>query len=310
MKALPVEKLPEGDWVYEVKHDGYRALAFKDGKDVRLISRNNKPLNYPQLLDSLKLLAVEHVILDGEIVAPDEKGRSSFQLLQDYKRSEQRVPLVYYVFDLLFVDGKDLRKEPLSARRKLLADALKKAPPNIRLSEGLQGSKEDLLRVAQQFGLEGLVAKKRNSVYESGRRSGAWVKFKITKSQEFVIGGYTLPEASRSYFGSLLVGYRSPDGLMFAGRVGTGFSEKLLANLYGKLQKLKQLDCPFVNLPEKSKGRRGLGITPAMMQRCQWVKPALVAQVKFTEWTHDNQLRQPVFLGLRTDKKANDVVRE
>ena len=129
--------------------------AFKDGKDVRLISRNNKPLTYPQVLDSLKLLAVEHVVLDGEIVALDEKGRSSFQLLQDYKSSEQRVPLVNYVFDLQFVDGKDLRKEPLSTRRKLLVDILKKSPPNIRVSEGLKGFKEDLLRVAQEFGLEG-----------------------------------------------------------------------------------------------------------------------------------------------------------
>src|SRR5262245_55611028 len=124
MQALPVAKLPDGDWLYEVKLDGYRALAFKDGKDVRLMSRNNKPLNYPQLVDSLKHLAVEHVILDGEIVALDEKGRSSFQVLQDYKSSEQRVPLVYYVFDLLFVDGKDLRKESLSTRRKFLTDIL------------------------------------------------------------------------------------------------------------------------------------------------------------------------------------------
>ena len=119
-----------------------------------------------------------------------------------------------------------------------------------------------------------------------------------------------MPEGSRSYFGSLLVGYRSPDGLMFAGRVGAGFSEKLLANLYTKFQRLRVSSCPFVNLPEKSKGRWGLGITPAMMQRCQWIKPVLIAQVKFTEWTHDNQLRQPVFLGLRTDKEAKHVVRE
>jgi bifunctional non-homologous end joining protein LigD len=146
MKALAVEKLPEGDWLYEVKLDGYRALGFKNGKEVRLVSRNQKPFNYPQLLDSLKLLPTEHVTLDGEIVALDEKGRSSFQLLQVFKSSEQRVPLVYYAFDLLFLEGKDLRKEPLSARRKLLAEVLKKAPENIRLSEGLQGSKEDLLR--------------------------------------------------------------------------------------------------------------------------------------------------------------------
>jgi bifunctional non-homologous end joining protein LigD len=310
MQALAVEKLPEGDWLYEVKLDGYRALAFKNGKEGRLISRNNKSLNYPQLTDSLKLLPADHVILDGEIVALDEKGRSSFQLLQVYKSSEQRVPLVYYVFDVLFLEGKDLRNQPLSARRKLLATVLKKAPENIRLSKELQGAKDELLRVAQEFGLEGLVAKRLGSLYESGRRTGAWVKVKLTLSQEFVIGGYTLPEGGRKYFGSLLVGYNSPDGLRFAGRVGTGFSEKVLASVDAQLQKLKRSTCPFINLPEKSKGRWGLGITPAVMKRCHWVKPVLVAQVKFTEWTYDDQLRQPVFLGLRTDKEATEVVRE
>jgi len=215
MKALPVENLPEGDWLYEIKFDGYRALAFKDGKDVRLISRNKKAFDYSQLLDAIKKLPAERVILDGETAALDEKGRSSFQLLQIFKKSGG-VPLVYYVFDLLFLEGKDLRREPLSARRKLLGNLLKKPPENIRLSDELRGSKDDLLRVAQEFGLEGLVAKRRNSIYESGQRSGAWVKFKITKSQEFVIRGYTLPEGSRKYFGSLLVGYHSPDGFMFA----------------------------------------------------------------------------------------------
>jgi bifunctional non-homologous end joining protein LigD len=174
----------------------------------------------------------------------------------------------------------------------------------------LQGAKEDLLRVAQEFGLEGLVAKRLNSLYESGRRSGAWVKVKLTKSQEFVIGGYTLPDGNRKYFGSLLVGSHGPDGLVFAGRVGTGFSDKVLANLYATFQKLKVPTCPFVNLPEKSRGRWGLGITPAVMKRCHWLKPVLVAQVKFTEWTLDDQLRQPVFLGLRSDKQPTEVVRE
>jgi bifunctional non-homologous end joining protein LigD len=309
MKALPAEKLPEGDFIYEVKLDGYRALAFKDGKAVRLISRNNKPFNYPQLIDALKGLRSKQVVLDGEIAALDEKGRSSFQLLQLFKSSGD-VPLVYYVFDLLFLDGKDLRGQPLSARRKLLTQLLKKPPENIRLSDELRGASDELLRVAQEFGLEGLVAKKPNSVYESGRRSGAWVKVKLTLSQEFVIGGYTMPEGNRKYFGSLLVGYNSREGLRFAGRVGTGFSEKLLASIDAQMQKLKRPTCPFINLPEKTKGRWGLGITPAVMKRCHWVEPVLVAQVKFTEWTHDGQLRQPVFLGLRTDKEAKDVVRE
>ena len=309
MKALPVQELPKGDWLYEIKFDGYRALAFKDGKDGCLVSRNKNEFNYPQLLDNLKSLPVNRVILDGEIAALDEKGRSSFQLLQIFKSSEG-VPLVYYAFDLLFLEGKDLRKEPLSGRRKLLANLLKKAPENVRLSDELRGSKDEVLQVAQQFGLEGLVAKKPDSLYESGRRSGAWVKFKLTKSQEFVIGGYTLPEGGRKYFGSLLVGYYGSNGLLFAGRVGTGFSEKVLANLYSKFQKLKAPSCPFVNLPEKTKGRWGLGITPAVMKRCRWVKPVMVAQVKFTEWTNDGQLRQPVFLGLRTDKQPTKVVRE
>jgi len=309
MKALPVENLPEGDWLYEIKFDGYRALAFKDGKDVRLISRNKKAFDYSQLLDAIKKLPAERVILDGETAALDEKGRSSFQLLQIFKKSGG-VPLVYYVFDLLFLEGKDLRREPLSARRKLLGNLLKKPPENIRLSDELRGSKDDLLRVAQEFGLEGLVAKRRNSIYESGQRSGGWVKFKIIESQEFVIGGCTLPEGSRKNFGSLLVGYHSPDGFMFAGRVGSGFSEKLLASIDAQLQRLRRSTCSFINLPEKSRGGWGLGITPAVIKRCQWVKPVLVAQVKFTEWTHDDQLRQPVFLGLRTDKEAKEVVRE
>src|SRR5215472_199051 len=144
MKALPVEKLPEGDWLYEIKHDGYRALAFKNGEDVRLVSRNNKPLNYPQLVSSLKTLPAQHLILDGEIAALDEKGRSSFQLLQLFKRSGD-VPLVYYVFDLLSLEGKDLRSQPLTVRRKALTNLLKDAPDNIRLSDKLRGTREDLI---------------------------------------------------------------------------------------------------------------------------------------------------------------------
>jgi bifunctional non-homologous end joining protein LigD len=197
----------------------------KDGKEVRLVSRNKKAFDYPQLLDALRKLLAERVILDGEIAALDEKGRSSFQLLQLFKRSGD-VPLVYYVFDLLFLEGKDMRNQSLTARRQLLAQVLKNPPENIRLSDELRGSKDELVRVAKEFGLEGLVAKRKTSVYESGRRSRAWVKFKITRAQEFVIGGYTLPEGVRSHFSSLLVGYHCPDGLKFAGRVWTGFSEK------------------------------------------------------------------------------------
>jgi bifunctional non-homologous end joining protein LigD len=207
MKALSVRDLPSGDWVYEMKFDGYRALAF---------------------IDSLKSLSSKYVILDGEIAALDDDGKSSFQLLQSYGSGKQ-IPLVYYAFDLLALEGTDLRSRPLTDRRKLVARVLKKAPDNIRFSEELQGTNEELLQVARRFQLEGLIAKRLDSVYEPGRRSGAWVKIKLTQQQEFVIGGYTPPEGSRKYFGALLVGYYGPDGLHFAGRVGTGFSEKALA---------------------------------------------------------------------------------
>jgi bifunctional non-homologous end joining protein LigD len=311
MKALRVTDLPVGDWLYELKFDGYRALAFKVGKEARLISRNrtNFDTDYPQLIDALTSLTARQATIDGEITALDDEGKSSFQLLQSYGKAKQ-TPIVYYAFDLLFFDGTDLRSRPLIERRKQLATLLKKAPPNIRFSEELRGTKEELLQVAQQFQLEGLIAKKPDSLYEAGRRSGAWVKVKLTQQQEVVIGGYTPPEGSRKYFGALLVGYQGPDGLLFAGRVGTGFSEKALEHLYDGLQKIKRPTCPFVNLPEKTPGRWRQSLTPAVMKRCHWVEPVLVAQIKFTEWTSDDQLRQPVFLGLRTDKHAKDVFRE
>src|SRR5215469_2945403 len=204
MNALPVDKLPEGDWLYEIKFDGYRALAFKAGKEVRLLSRNrtNFGNDYPQLIDALKSLGAKQATIDGEIAAFDNKGKSSFQLLQSYGKAK-KTPLVYYAFDLLSLDGLDLRERPLTERRKLLAKLLGKAPPNIRFSEELRGTREELLQVARQFQLEGLIAKRPDSVYEAGRRSGAWVKVKLTQQQEFVIGGYTPPEGSRKYFGAL-----------------------------------------------------------------------------------------------------------
>jgi len=311
MMALRARELPVGNWLYEMKFDGYRALAFKSGSEVRLLSRNRTLFNdnYPRLVDSLKVLKSQSFTLDGEIAALDQQGRSSFQLLQSHG-IRKGIPLVYYAFDLLSLDGTDLRSRPLVERRELLSKLLKRAPENIKFSEELQGTKEELLQVARQFHLEGLIAKRRGSNYEAGRRSGAWVKVKLTQEQEFVIGGYTPPEGSRKYLGALLVGYYGQDRLLFAGRVGTGFSEKALAVLYDGLQKIRRSTCPFVNLPERRTGRWGLGITATVMKRCTWVEPMLVAQIKFTEWTDDDQLRQPVFLGLRSDRLAIEVVRE
>jgi bifunctional non-homologous end joining protein LigD len=196
MMARLVERLPTGKWLYELKFDGYRALAFKTGQEVRLVSRNRVGFKYPQLADALKSLPTKNVIIDGEIAALDQDGRSSFQLLQGYGSGEQGPPLIYYAFDLLTLNGIDLRTRPLIERRKALAKLLAKAPDNIRFSESLEGSIEQLLRAARQFGLEGLIAKKPDSLYESGRRSGAWVKVKLTQEQEFVIGGYLFPKGA------------------------------------------------------------------------------------------------------------------
>jgi bifunctional non-homologous end joining protein LigD len=311
MMALLVQELPVGDWIYEMKFDGYRALAFKAGSEVRLLSRNRTLFNdnYPILIEALESLKPKNFIIDGEIAALDQHGRPSFQLLQSYGIGKG-FTLVYYAFDLLSLDGSDLRSQPLIERRERLGKLLKKAPENIKFSADLQGTREALLRVSQQFHLEGLIAKRPDSYYESGRRSGAWVKVKFTQQQEFVIGGYTPPEGGRKYFGALLVGYYAQEGLLFAGRVGTGFSEKALASLYDGFQKIRRTSCPFVNLPEKRRGRWGQGITPSIMKRCHWVEPVLVAQIKFNEWTSDDQLRQPVFLSLRTDKDSKGVVRE
>jgi bifunctional non-homologous end joining protein LigD len=311
MMALRVPELPAGDWIYEMKFDGYRALAFRAGSEVSLLSRNRTLFNdnYPRLVDSLKALKAKSFIIDGEIAALDQQGRSSFQLLQSYG-VRNGIPLVYYAFDLLSLYGTDLRDRPVIERRKRLARLLKTAPENIKFSEELQGTREKLFRIARNFRLEGLVAKRRDSTYEAGRRSGAWVKVKLTQEQEFVIGGYTPPEGSRKYFGALLVGYHGPEGPLFAGRIGTGFSERALEELYDGLQKIRRATCPFVNLPEKGPGRWRQGITPRVMKRCVWIEPVLVAQIKFTEWTSDGQLRQPVFLRLRSDKDPKEVVRE
>jgi bifunctional non-homologous end joining protein LigD len=259
MMALRAGDLPIGNWIYELKFDGYRALAFKDGKEVRLLSRNRTNFNndYPELVDSLRLLTANKVTIDGEITALlDENGKSSFQLLQSYGTGKQ-IPIVYQAFHLLFLDGTDLRSRPLIERRKLLAKLLKKAPDNIRFSEELRGEREELLQVARQFRLEGLMAKRPESPYESGRRSGAWIKVKLTQQQEFIIGGYTPPEGSRKYFGSLLVGYHGPVGLLFAGRVGTGFSEKLLRSIYDLPQKITRQGVPFCQFAREKTRQMG-----------------------------------------------------
>ena len=306
MKCRLMERLPEAEeWVYEIKFDGYRGVAIKNKKKVELISRNGKSLagKFPEVAEALGKLRCEQLVLDGELVALDGKGRSAFQLLQT--SGETPANLFYYAFDILHVNGRDVTGLPLMKRKALLKTVLQDQSECIRFSDVLPGSAEELEAAMRPMGLEGLIAKKRDSRYEPGQRSGAWVKFKWGYEQEFVIGGYTDPEGSRPYFGSVVVGYYEGKRLLFAGKVGTGFNAKLLKSLYDKFQKIRVEKCPFANLPE-----RGAGLTAGQMKFCKWIEPRLVCQVRFTEWTRDGHLRQPVFLGLREDKSAAEVVRE
>ncbi|MEY2465533.1 MAG: bifunctional non-ous end joining protein LigD [Verrucomicrobiota bacterium] len=313
MKASLVETLPKGeDWLYEIKFDGVRALAIKRGKEIELISRNEKSFTtkYHEVTDALKQLPCREAILDGEVAALDQEGRSSFQLLQAHQMpGTERPAIFYYVFDVIQLEGKDLTQVPLLKRKAMAQELVKNLPDTVRFSASIQADSGRLLKEMKARGLEGLIAKKKDSNYEIGRRSGAWVKFKWTNEQEFVIGGYSEPRGARSHFGALVVGYYDQGKLMFAAKVGTGFNQKLLKSLHGKFQKLIRPDCPFVNLPEKA-GRFGRGLTAAEMRRCTWLEPKLVCQIRFAEWTRDHHLRQPAFLGLREDKKASEVVRE
>jgi bifunctional non-homologous end joining protein LigD len=320
MKPRLLEEPPAaGDWVYEIKFDGIRALALKKGRKVSLLSRNQNELGgrFPEIAQAVRELKVDECVLDGEIVALDEKGRSSFQLLQALEMGGRKSPVLYYAFDLLQAEGRSFLKLPLNLRKEWLAKLLQGVADPIRGSTDLGAKPRALLAEVKRLGLEGIVGKQRTSVYEAGRRSGAWIKLKCLQAQEFVIGGYTAPAGARKYFGAILVGYyekapgvKSSRRLRFAGKVGTGFNSKILSVLYRQFQKYRRLDCPFVDLPSKRGPAGAQGLSPAEMRKCTWVNPALVAQVKFAEWTRDGKLRQPVFLGLREDKSAAEVVRE
>jgi bifunctional non-homologous end joining protein LigD len=313
MKARLADSPPAGDWTYEIKFDGFRALALKNAAGTRLLSRNEKDLveKFPEVAAAVAALGVDDAIIDGEIVALDDQGRSSFQLLQAYELGDAKPPLHYYVFDLLRLNGESLVDLPLAERKARLKKLLgRKAAGVIRYSASLGSDVAALLKQAQSVGLEGLIGKRTDSPYEIGRRSGAWIKLKLHHEQEFVIGGYTPPAGSRTHFGALLIGVHQGKKLLFTAKVGTGFNHALLRALHDRFQKLLRDECPFDNLPETKTSRYGQTITASVMKTCRWLKPVLVCQVRFSEWTRDGSLRQPVFLGLREDKDAADVVRE
>ncbi len=313
MKARLVDEPPKhGDWLYELKFDGIRAMAIKNDRKVSLISRNGNKLDarFPEIVEAVKNLPVREYVIDGEVVALDEDGRSSFQLLQGLEMEGRKAPLRFYVFDLLQLDGKSLLGLPLEQRKQVLAKICENVGDPIRYSGEISGDVKSLLAEVKRRGLEGLIGKQRNSVYEPGRRSGTWIKLKCVNEQEFVIGGYTPPAGSRKYFGAILVGYYEIGKLRFAGKVGSGFTEKSLSMLHKKFREEEHGDCPFVDLPSKQGGEWVQGITPSMMKKMHWVNPKFVAEIKFAEWTRDQKLRQPVFLGMREDKAATEVKRE
>jgi bifunctional non-homologous end joining protein LigD len=307
MKATLIEHPPKGeDWLFEIKWDGVRAIGFVENEELRLQSRTGMRCErqYPELAVVPHQLAASQAVLDGEVAMLDEKGVARFHLIQprimiadpnSIAHLARKSPAVYFVFDLLYLDGYDLRKVALRDRRELL-EQIVSAGAVLRISEAFPDAGEQMLAVAREHGLEGIVAKHANSCYES-RRSREWLKIKLTADQEFLIGGFTEPQGARDYFGALVLGFHENGKLPWAGNVGTGFDQKKLAEIYARLKPLITPHCPFAERPVPDRG-----IT--------WVKPELVCQIKFAHWTEDRRLRAPVFLGLREDKRPAEVVRE
>ena len=308
LATLVDEPFDDPDWLYEVKWDGYRALSYIDQGEVDILSRNNKSFNekyYPlrQLLSGWKINAV----LDGELVVLNENGQSNFGHLQNW-RSEADGELAYYVFDILWYDGFNLMELPLEDRRRVLEAILPVNDDRIRLSRIFKAKGSDFFGAAKRMGLEGIIAKKKDSVYAPDARSREWLKIKAKKRQEVVIGGFTKNEGSAKKFSSLLLGVYEGSDLHYAGKVGTGFSDKLQAEMMEKFKPLIVKKVPFTTEPDINSPSRFRPNPPKAT--AFWLKPELVCEVSFAEVTSDGVFRHPSFEGLREDKKARDVVRE
>jgi len=306
MMAMPATELPGGsEWSYEVKWDGYRAQAVKNGRSVSLASRNLKDITrqFTTVAEAARRLDSKTAVVDGEIVVLDADGRPSFQALHHW--STAGFSIVYYAFDLLHLNGHDLLRMPLDERRDRLRSII--GDSGVLLSDALPGTAPEIAAAVRRLQLEGVVAKRRRSFYEPGRRSGAWKKVRFAKRQELVVGGFK-PNATN--FDSLIVGCYERSALISAGKVRSGFTPLLRAAVYERLRPLVMKRCPFANLPSTRTGHWGEGITADEMNTLVWVKPTLVAEVSFTEWTRDGSLRHSAFLGLRDDKAPRDVRRE
>lgn len=301
--ATLVETVPDGDWRYEVKFDGYRILARIDNGEVRLISRNGLDwtARMPQQAEALASLALESAWLDGEVAVPDENGLPEFQALQNAFNDGQSGNIMYYLFDVPFLDGKDLRQVPLEQRRAALLALLEKSDSDlIRYSADFAESGEAMLNSACELQMEGLIGKRAGSPYTSGR-SKDWIKLKCAHRHEFVVVGFTEPKNSRSYFGALVLGLHDKPGgtLRYAGKVGTGFNARTLGTVYKKIQPLEVSKPAVINPP-----------TGAQARGIHWLEPVLLAEVGYAQMTHDGIVRQAVFHGLREDKPAEEITRE
>jgi bifunctional non-homologous end joining protein LigD len=300
--ATLVSEPPRGDeWLHELKFDGYRMLCHLNRGKVRFWSRNRKDWTnkFPHLGKAVKSLPVTTAILDGEVVAVDAAGRTSFQKLQQSMKVSDS-GFIFQMFDLIYLDGFNLAGTPLTERKLLLAELLKSVSENgpLRYSDHIEGNGATFFKQACEFGIEGIVSKLANSPYES-TRSRNWQKVKCIKRQEFVIAGFTISEKALPGFGALVLGVYDKGALVYAGRAGTGFSIQQRVDIRKKLDRLVRTSCPFAIKP-KDPGLR----------HAVWTTPKLVGEVAFTEWTEDGSIRHPSFQGLREDKKAQDVVRE
>lgn len=299
--ATLVDAVPAGDaWVHEQKFDGYRIEAVRTRAGVRLFTRrgNDWTDTFPTIAEAVAKLAPKSFVLDGEVAVLRADGVTDFQGLQQALKTRSS-NLVYFVFDLLEEAGKDLRDQPLLARKARLEKLLAKAPPALRYSEHVVGRGEELFAEACKRGLEGIICKRADAPYSSGRGK-TWLKVKCHLRQELVVGGFTDPEGARTGLGALLVGYYDGKALRYAGKVGTGFNAASLAALYAELAPLERATSAFTPAPPRAQTG----------PRTHWVEPELVVEVQFAEWTRDGRLRHPSFQGMRRDKRPKHVIRE
>jgi bifunctional non-homologous end joining protein LigD len=307
MAAQLVDRLPEGrEWSYEVKFDGYRALLLKNAGRVQVRSRNDKDLThtYPGIRAAALRLRADSAIVDGEIVAVDATGHPSFQALQ-HRSAHAGHSILFYAFDLLYVDGRDLTGARLGERRARLSGVIEGS--GVLLSEELHGPLDGIIEAVRGLGLEGIVAKRRDSRYAAGQRGGAWLKLKLEKQQEFVVGGY---RPGPHGVDALVVGYYERRSLRFAAKVRAGFTPHVRREVFARLAPLHAVRCPFADLPHVGTSRWGGGITVEEMQEMQWITPTAVAQIRFVEWTGEGHLRHAAFIALRDDKDPRTVRRE